>query len=209
MILKDKKIMVSRTLSIFSSLSLIWTTAHLNCLGQNDNSIIVRASSTGSAKTTASKSTMLYGRIEQITGGSGAQFPVLKEQTAMLDSRQLPSAIRKGKANANNYSGSVVRSFPQQFSGTWGGHLKIWTSQMDAVCWQLDSEEATRTRQFLTPGREGSVNFYFQQSGSGKIDLEPAQIVFMVPMIKQYVGCRRLGTSWRANFTWYGLPSNG
>ncbi len=123
---------------------------------------------------------MLYGRIEQLAAGTGAQFPVLKEQTAQLDKRQLPKTVQKGQANV--FSGTVVRSFPQQFNGTWGGHLKIWNSQMDAICWQLDADEANRTKQLMVPGREGSVNFQFQQAAGSKIDLEPAQVIFMVPM---------------------------
>ena len=53
---------------------------------------------------------------------------------------------------------------------------------MDAICWQLDADEANRTRQLMVTGREGSVNFNFQQIAGGKIDLEPAQVIFMVPM---------------------------
>jgi len=130
-------------------------------------------------------STMLYGRIEQIAGSTGAQFPVvLRAQTAKLDARQKPKVVQQGQAS---FSGLVVRSFPQQFSGVWGGHLKIWTSQIDSICWQIDPDEATRTRQLLTPGKEGSVNFDFAQSAAGKIDLEPAQVVFMVPMKETHI----------------------
>ena len=102
---------------------------------------------------------MLFGRIEQIAGSTGAQFPSLKEQTAKLDTRKVSKPVQKGQATT--YSGSVVRSFPQNFSGTWGGRLRIWTAQMDPICWQLDADEANRTRQLMVPGKEGSVNFEF------------------------------------------------
>jgi hypothetical protein len=179
--------LLRQSISIFSSLSLILSSLQPVCLAQDDNSIDVRASSTGTVNNSpansntksTSKTPMLYGRIEQLAARTGAQFPVLKEQTAQLDKRLAPGSVQKGQANA--YSGTVVRAFPQQFDGTWGGHLKIWTSQMDAICWQLDSDEANRTRQLMIPGREGSVNFYFQQSTAG-IKLEPAQVIFMVPM---------------------------
>ncbi len=180
--------MLRQTISIFFSLSLSLSLIQLTCSAQNDDSMTTKASNTNTSNSLSNNSSvkstgrplMLYGRIEQLAGGTGAQFPVLKEQTAQLDKRQLPKTVQKGQASA--FSGSVVRSFPEQFGGTWGGHLKIWTSQMDAICWQLDSDEANHTRQLMVPGREGTVNFYFNQGPGGKINLEPAQVIFMVPM---------------------------
>lgn len=125
-------------------------------------------------------SPMLYGRIEQITQGQGAQFPiVLKAQTAQMDTRKTPSSQQRGEAS---FSGIEVRSFPQQFSGTWGGNLKIWSSQIDPICWQIDPDEANKMRSLFSAGQTGTVNFNFSQDSTGKIDLEPAQVGFMVPM---------------------------
>ena len=134
----------------------------------------------GGSATDKPTSTKLYGRIEEIVQGPGAQFPVvLHAQTAKMDIRQTAKLQQHGEAS---FSGVVVRSFPQQYTGTWGGSLKVWTSQIDPICWQIDADEANRIRQLLTSGREGTVNFNFFQDSSGTIDLEPAQVVFMVPM---------------------------
>ena len=59
---------------------------------------------------------------------------------------------------------------------------------MIPLYWQVDSVEATRTRQILVPGREGTVNFDFSQDGSGAINLEPARVMLMVPMKDTDVG---------------------
>ena len=179
--------MQKKSKAIFFSLSLICTSAMSLCF-------VVKAEETkpdsqpnaAKSSSNASSSQILYGRIEQIAGNAGAQFPVLKAESAKIDTREAPKTTQRGQANtisgSTEFSGNVVRSFPQGFGGAWGGHLKIWTSQMDSICWQLDPDEANRTRQLMTPGREGSVNFDFAQNNSGKIELEPAQVIFMVPM---------------------------
>lgn len=123
--------------------------------------------------------TKLYGRIEQIAGESGAQFPiVLKAMTAKMDT----SKTIKGGAAESLYSGSVVGSFPVDYRGTWGGNLTVWQAQFDPICWQIDPEEVNRTRALIKPNSVGQVNFQFRNDARGKIDLEPAQVVFMVPM---------------------------
>lgn len=192
--LNKNRSLYCRVIGFFSSLSLICTSVQFASLAQDESQDVTKSSptnQTNSANVKSNKPTVLFGRIEQIAAGTGAQFPLLKEQTAKLDTRQMPKPVQKGQAST--YTGSVVRSFPQNFSGTWGGRLKIWTSQMDPICWQLDSDEANRTRQLMVPGREGSVNFEFSQNGTGKIDLEPAQVVFMVPMRDTNMG-QQLGS---------------
>lgn len=166
--------MYRRRVSIFLNIALICAYGQFACLAQNSD-----------GQSNKSKSSqMLYGRIEQIAGSGPVSFPALKEQTAKLDVREVPKTVQKGRtsiSSAGTYTGTVIRSFPPQFSGVWGGHLKIWSALMDPICWQLDRDEAIRIRQLMVPGREGSVNFRFQQS-RGEIELEPAQVVFMVPM---------------------------
>src|SRR5271169_5184871 len=72
--------------------------------------------STGSSKRSTTK---LYGRIEEIIQSPGAQFPVvLKAQTAKMDTSNLAKLQQHGEAS---FSGKKVRSFPEQFTGTWGG----------------------------------------------------------------------------------------
>jgi hypothetical protein len=127
------------------------------------------------------KTTKLFGRIEQIAGESGAQFPVvLKAMTAKMDtSNRTPL---KGGAADGLYSGSLASSFPVDYSGNWGGSLTVWQAQFDPICWQIDPEEVNRTRALIKPGSIGQVNFQFRNGPGRKIDLEPAQVVFMVPM---------------------------
>ncbi len=176
--------MLKKPVITLISLSLIYTSILGTSFGAEKEQVSapnLGASKAGPASTNSRSSTMLYGRIEQIAGSTGAQFPIeLKAQTAKLDTRERIKITQSGQASV--FSGSVVRSFPQQFTGVWGGHLKIWSSQIDPICWQIDADEANRTKQLMVPGREGTVNFDFAQSTAGKIDLEPAQIVFMVPM---------------------------
>ncbi len=125
------------------------------------------------------KPTMLYGRIEELTAGAGAKFPVLKAMTAKLDPRGVGGL--KGGAVDTIYSGSVVRSFPTTFEGVWGGKLQVYENQQDRLYYELDPEEAKQTAELLKPGLLGQVNLQFEQRGS-VVNLEPAQIFFSVPM---------------------------
>ena len=97
----------------------------------NDNSsssLATTANSTSNSAKPAKK--MLYGRLEEIVEKPGAKFPItLQAQTAKLDTRV---SNKSQQAEATMYSGQIVKSFPQQFNGTWGGTLKIWTSQIDS-----------------------------------------------------------------------------
>ncbi len=127
------------------------------------------------------KTTKLYGRIEQIAGQSGAQFPVvLQAMTAKMDTRK-PAAI-KGSAAENMFSGSTVSSFPVDYRGTWSGNLTVWQAQFDPICWQIDPEEVNRTRALIKPGAIGQASFQFRNDAGNKISLEPTQVVFMVPI---------------------------
>ncbi len=127
----------------------------------------------------AKKTTMLYGRIEQLTAGAGASFPSLKAQTPMMD----PRGVLAGKAAANGGSpflGAVLKSFPVNYQGNWGGRLVLQTVQVDPNYYRIDPEEARRTVQAMKPGNIGQVNFMFDRS-RGAISLEPAKCLFMVP----------------------------
>jgi hypothetical protein len=132
------------------------------------------------------KSTMLFGRIEEIAGSQGAQFPVLKAQKPKLDTRGTTPTTLRAQAQESRLSGTVVRNFPQDFNGTWGGTLAVWRFEQDPVAYQIDPEEAKWTAQAIKQGAVGQVNFNFSQAGGGKIILEPAQICFMVPMKDTY-----------------------
>jgi hypothetical protein len=133
-----------------------------------------------SSKQEMPKSRILFGRLEEIASGTGAKFPVLKAQTAHMDlsgGRQM----LKATARESVYSGQIVRSFPSDMSGTWGGILQLQQIQQDPLYYQLDDAEATQTASLMRPGIQGKVNFNFQNSASG-ITLEPAQLFFSAPM---------------------------
>jgi hypothetical protein len=128
----------------------------------------------------SSKPLVLYGRIEQLAAGTSAQFPiVLQPMKAKMDPRGVPL---KASASEAALRGSVVTSFPTDFSGTWGGSLAVWTMQQSALCWQVDPDEAKWTQAAMRQGLVGQTNFIFGRDGSNKTALEPAKILFSVPM---------------------------
>jgi len=124
------------------------------------------------------KPTMLYGRIEQLSASAGAAFPSLKAQTPMMD----PRGMLAGKATATApLQAGVVKSFPVNYEGNWGGRLVLQQVQVDPNYYRIDPEEARRTVQAMKPGNVGQVNFMFDRS-RGAISLEPARCLFMVPI---------------------------
>jgi len=131
------------------------------------------------------KTTMLFGRIEQIAGHAGAQFPVLKALTPQLDLRATTTQL-KAKATETQLSGTVVSAFPQDYSGNYGGTLTVWRFEQDPVAYQIDASEAKWTALAMKQGLTGDVNFNFVRATNGKMTLEPAQISFMVPLQDTY-----------------------
>jgi hypothetical protein len=122
---------------------------------------------------------MLYGRIEQIASGTSVAFPELKALTPKMDTRGQKPLV--GKASQTNLSGEVVKSFPTDYSGTWGGSVAIWSSTLAPAFYASNPNKAKYTALIMKPGRTGLVNFVFTNSGT-KIALEPAHILFQVPM---------------------------
>jgi hypothetical protein len=115
------------------------------------------------------KTHMLFGRIEELTAGA---------QTARMDTS---GQTLKGVAAESMYSGQLVRSFPSELNGTWGGFLQLQQIQLDPSYYQLDAEEAKQTAELMRPGVQGKVNMTFQNTASG-LTLEPAKIFFTAPM---------------------------
>lgn len=130
------------------------------------------------------------GRIEELCNTSGATLPPLKALVPKLDNSKpmmLKGEIKENVAAAAALHGSagqsqagVVKSFPVDYSGTWGGSLKVWTSQYGPLAWQFDPDEARQESAILAPGREGTVNFTFAQDSSGGVHVEPTQVVYTV-----------------------------
>lgn len=148
---------------------------------------------------TRSRPNMLYGRIEQLSAGAGASFPSLKAQTPMMD----PRGALTGKATATApLTASVVKSFPVNYEGNWGGRLVLQQVQVDPSYYRIDPEEARRTVQAMKPGNVGQVNFDFART-RGAISLEPARCLFMVPIgdtdqadqVKQMMGAAGGGSA--------------
>jgi hypothetical protein len=129
----------------------------------------------------------LFGRIDQLSGSAGASFPQLKAMTPKLDSRGVKPL--QARAVDTTFSGNVIRSFPINFQGTWGGNLQLQVVQMDPTYYQVDPQEATRTQQAMRVGSTGAVNFQFQNVGQ-RIALEPARVMFMVPSQDTEVGAQ-------------------
>lgn len=128
----------------------------------------------------SSKKLVLYGRIEQLATGTSAQFPIVLQP---LKAKMDPRAVQlKASASEAALRGSVVSSFPTDFSGAWGGSLTVWTMQQSALCWQVDPDEAKWTQAAMRPGLVGQTNFIFGHDRTNKIALEPAKILFSVPI---------------------------
>ncbi|MDR3612125.1 MAG: hypothetical protein P4L53_01075 [Candidatus Obscuribacterales bacterium] len=130
------------------------------------------------------KSTMLFGRIEQLTAGAGAQFPNLKAQTAKMDTR---SVTLKATASDTVFSGEVVRSFPTSFEGQYGGKLQLSMVQTSPLYAQVRAAEAAQATKLMHQGLEGTVNVSLVQTGS-EISLQPLQIYCSAPMADSRLG---------------------
>ncbi len=133
---------------------------------------------------TPGKPMTLFGRIDQIAGEANVSMPVLKAETAKMDtSRQ---TALKASASEARFSGSVATSFPMDFSGTWGGTIRVWRFSVAPLSYEIDAAESNKLRSILAPGTAGDVNFVFRDEPTGKIDLEPAQVRIMIPASQSY-----------------------
>jgi hypothetical protein len=104
-------------------------------------------------------------------------------QKASLDvSRREPL---KASTSESRFSGSVATSFPMDFSGTWGGTIRVWRYSVSPLSYEEDANESNKLREILAPGTAGDVNFTFQHA-MGKIDLEPAQVRIMIPASQSF-----------------------
>lgn len=143
------------------------------------------ARSTKRVVTTGAKSKpiTLYGRIDQIASEASVQMPSLQVEKPSLDlSRRTPL---KASTSESRFSGSVESSFPMDFSGTWGGTIRVWRYSVSPLSYEEDANESNKLREILTPGTAGDVNFTFQHA-MGKIDLEPAQVRIMIPASQSF-----------------------
>lgn len=132
------------------------------------------------AKPKSNKPMKLYGRIEQLTATTGANFPVVfKAMTPQLDTTPGKKLTGKVGVDPTVFSGSIAKSFPNDFRGNWGGTLKVWTVQQMPVCYQIDPVEAGKIAKIFKAGSQGTVNFQFANDVRGGIYLAPAEVMFM------------------------------
>ena len=138
----------------------------------------------------AHKTAMLYGRIDQIASEADVSMPVLKALKPKLDTSEntlKASASRlTAAAQESRFSGSVTRSFPMDYTGTWGGSLKVWRYSASSLSSQIDPAESARMQQILTPGQSGTVNLIFAHDTRGTIELEPPKVRIMIPASESY-----------------------
>ncbi|MBP6744389.1 hypothetical protein KA344_04110 [bacterium] len=133
----------------------------------------------GQAQATTTK---LYGRIEQITSGNGANFPIiLKAMTPQMDNSLVKKPLSGAATDVSMFSGTIAKSFPSDYRGNWGGDLTVWRVEQDPVCYKIDPEEASKVLKIFKSGAKGSTNFMFAQDTRGGIVLAPAKVMFSVP----------------------------
>lgn len=151
----------------------------------NNQGVTVGTPATTAKPTTPGKdkpdlggSGILTGRIEQISGEGEVRMPVLKMQTAVLDTRGklLPAEIEK-------YSGTIAKSFPTDFRGIWGGTLQIWSYRYSPDYLTVDRAEAVSSANVLRPKRSGAVNFnFYNDARTGQVALDPPTVLLTVPL---------------------------
>lgn len=136
------------------------------------------------------KPVTLYGRLDQIASEANVTMPVLKAQKAKFDtSRPLTgsaSVLKAGARSSRLFTGTTQRSFPVDFSGIWGGHLKVWRYNSSSLSDRIDPAESRQMSNILRPGKSGNVNFVFRQGGSNSIELEPAKVRLTIPAKDSY-----------------------
>jgi hypothetical protein len=131
------------------------------------------------AKVRQNQPMKLFGRIEQLTGSTGASFPVVfKAMTPQMDNTPGKKLTGKVGAEPTVFSGNIAKSFPTDFRGNWGGTLKVWTVVQDPICYKIDPVEASKLAKIFKSGAEGQVNFQFAKDTSGGIYVAPAQVMF-------------------------------
>lgn len=138
---------------------------------------------------TSGGSAKLFGRIEQLSGEGDVKLPALQALTPKLDPR--------GKLLAGElekYSGTIAKSFPSDWRGTWGGSLAVWSYRYSPAYLQVDRAEAINTANILKVGRSGQTNFqFYRNSRNNQIALEPAKVLLSIPMKDSYTFGKMMG----------------
>lgn len=137
-------------------------------------------------------SNKLFGRIEQISGEGDVQMPTFKALTPKLDMRD-PRLMKAG-VDESKYSGTIAQAYPEDFRGTWGGQISVWSYKNSPEYLKEDAAEAIQTARLLPPKRSGNVNFTFYQTQKG-LALEPAKVLISVPLKDTHSYSQMMGGS--------------
>lgn len=139
--------------------------------------VLETARTAAPAQQASKKPVLLYGRLEEISGTGAPQFPFkLKALTPKMD-----NSLLKGQATAGTLAGTVEKSFPADFRGTWGGTLTMAQLVITPLNYLIDPDDSKKTASLIRQGAKGSANFVFNSDARGNVSVEPTQIVFMVP----------------------------
>ncbi len=155
------------------------TSAHMGSPERPHTGLIEETARAATAvKQAPKKPIMLFGRLEEISGKAAPTFPiVLKSLTPKMDT----SGLLKGQATTGTLAGTVERSYPTDFRGTWGGTLTMAQLVNSPLSYQIDPEETRKVASLVRPGSQGTVNFSFSTDARGNVIGSPVTITFMVP----------------------------
>lgn len=155
------------------------TSAHMGSPEKPHTGLIEEtARAAAPVKQAPKKPIMLFGRLEEISGKAAPTFPiVLKSLTPKMDT----SGLLKGQATTGTLAGTVERSYPTDFRGTWGGTLTMAQLVNSPLSYQIDPEETRKVASLVRPGSQGTVNFSFSTDARGNVIGSPVTITFMVP----------------------------
>lgn len=126
------------------------------------------------------KALVLTGRIEELCKGNSAVLPLKWKKMEPIRDTTLDAKPIVGKAATNTLAAGaqqVQRAYPMDFRGTWSGTLTIFTRAFSPLKYQLDSAEATKEYNYLTPGKQGQTTITFYPRGASSY-MEPCQVMF-------------------------------
>lgn len=121
----------------------------------------------------------LYGRIEELTAGTGARIPLKMVAMQPVRDTSFDEPKLTGKATTLTASAkSVVQSYPIDYRGSWTGELTINSVNFDPTYFQWSPAVAQKEARIMRPGMRGSCTVTFYEGRNNKIQAEPTQVAF-------------------------------
>ncbi|HEY9712015.1 MAG TPA: hypothetical protein V6C72_01020 [Chroococcales cyanobacterium] len=167
------------SLAVLIGLSACSASASGNEAFVSDEAAVLKplpAAATAAGSAVPTKSTdgkpLLYGRLEQL---DNAQTP------------SLPNGLLKTEGDANNPDpgGKLepqLGSYPEIFTGTWGGHLTLLSYKVYPAYHEMDAKAADHLEQTAADIKEGTINFRFRNEDN-RISLVPTYCLFITHVI--------------------------